>query len=84
MTTSVCGLAKNIITMNLQGFYNEETLNELLDNKQISKMEYIYHHSPEMKEDFVDFCHDSGLEMNESSAQKYMEYRRALEETADV
>lgn len=70
--------------MELQGFYNEETLNELLDNKQISTMEYIYHHSPEMKEDFVDFCHDSALEINESAAQKYMEYRLTLENTADV
>ena len=36
----------------LNGYYNEEVLQELLYNKKITTLEYVYHHSKERIDDF--------------------------------
>ena len=70
--------------MELQGFINEGTLNELLDNEKISTLEYIWHHSQEMKDDFMEFCHARHFPVNEKMALKYMDYRLELENNGDI
>lgn len=70
--------------MELHGFYKEETLNELLQENKISRLEYIYHHSQEMKEDFEQFCKERELSQNNEAAQQFAEYRLDLEDTADI
>ncbi len=59
--------------MELNGFYNEEELAELLDRNEITKKDFITHHSPELLKQYEDFCSDFGLEQNEDSAEQFME-----------
>ncbi len=66
----------------LKGFYKQETLEELLFKGNISHLEYIYHHSQEMKDSFKIFCSQNKVEENENSAQLYFEYRLKEEENS--
>ena len=59
--------------MELNGFYNEEELAELLDRNEITRKDFITHHSPELLKQYEDFCSDYGLEQNEDSAEQFME-----------
>ena len=59
--------------MELNGFYNEEELAELLDRNEITKKDFITHHSPELLKQYEDFCSDFGLEQDEDSAEQFME-----------
>lgn len=59
--------------MELIGFYNEEELAELLYHNEITKKDFITHHSPELLKQYEDFCSDYGLEQDEESAEQFME-----------
>lgn len=59
--------------MELNGFYNEEELAELLDRNEITRKDFITHHSPELLKRYEDFCSDFGLEQDEDSAEQFME-----------
>ena len=59
--------------MELNGFYNEEELAELLDRNEITRKDFITHHSPELLKQYEDFCSDFGLEQNEDSADQFLE-----------
>ena len=59
--------------MELNGFYNEEELAELLDRNEITRKDFISHHSPELLKQYEDFCSDFGLEQDEDSAEQFME-----------
>ena len=41
-------MAEDVI-QKLEGFYNEDVLDELLEEGKITNLDYIYHHSEEMK-----------------------------------
>ena len=59
--------------MELNGFYNEEELAELLNRNEITRKDFITHHSPELLKQYEDFCSDFGLEQNEDSAEQFLE-----------
>ena len=59
--------------MELNGFYNEEELAELLDRNEITRKDFITHHSSELLKQYEDFCSDFGLEQDEDSAEQFME-----------
>ena len=59
--------------MELNGFYNEEELAELLDRNEITRKDFITHHSPELLKQYEDFCSDFELEQNEDSAEQFLE-----------
>ena len=59
--------------MELNGFYNEEELAELLDRNEITRKDFITHYSPELLKQYEDFCSDFGLEQNEDSAEQFLE-----------
>lgn len=59
--------------MELNGFYNEEELAELLDRNEITRKDFITHHSPELLKQYEDFCSDFGLEQNDDSAEQFLE-----------
>jgi hypothetical protein len=59
--------------MELNGFYNEEELAELLDRNEITRKDFITHHSPELLKQYEDFCSDFGLEQDEDSAEQFLE-----------
>lgn len=64
----------------LEGYYNEEYLHRLLYDGQISRLEYIYHHSEERKTAFLDYCHKRGLPVTEASAEQFMQHELEEEE----
>lgn len=66
----------------LKGFYKEETLQELLFKGNISRLEYIYHHSQERIDNFKDYCQKRGLQEDETAASNYMDYLLKQEEDA--
>lgn len=66
----------------LKGFYNEETLQELLNDGKISRLEYIYHHSQERIDDFKDYCQKRELQEDEVAANSYMDYLLKQESNA--
>lgn len=57
----------------LQGYYNEETLDELLYKEEITRLDYLYHHSEEKKQQFEEYCQRNDLPVNEDTALKFFQ-----------
>lgn len=68
----------------LEGFYNEDVLEELLYNNKISTLEYIYHHSQERIDDFKKYCQRRGTDETEEAAKAYCNFLLKREENAHV
>ena len=66
----------------LKGFYNEDVLEELLYNGEITRLEYIYHHSQERIDDFKMYCQKRELHENEAAAEAYSEFILKRQENA--
>lgn len=66
----------------LKGFYNEETLQELLYKGNITHLEYIYHHSQEKIDAYKAYCQKRNLQEDESSAVAFCDYLVKSEESA--
>lgn len=70
--------------MDLKGYYSEETLVELFQQERISRLQFVYHHSPERREDFINFCRERGLQENETAAELYTDAQLELENKGDI
>ena len=66
----------------LKGFYNEDTLQELLFKGNITQLEYIYHHSQEKIDAYKAYCQKRGLQEDEASAESFSDSLLKKEETA--
>lgn len=64
----------------LEGFYNDETLKPMLYNGEITTLDYVYHQSEQMKQQYITYCQERGLEQNEKSAQTFLEWSLNQEE----
>ena len=64
----------------LEGFYNDDTLKPMLHNGEITTLDYVYHQSEQMKEQYIDYCKKRGLQQNEKSAQTFLEWSLNHEE----
>lgn len=54
----------------------EEQLNELLDGKEITHLEYIARHSKEMREEYAEYCKYNGFSVEEEeSAEAFLKWR---------
>lgn len=59
----------------LEGYYDELQLQEMLNNGEIKKIDYILHHDENMTEDYRDFCKKGHLEYgSDTSADVYFSY----------
>ena len=67
---------------NLEGFYSENELQEMLHNGDINHLQYVCHHSEERKIAFVSFCGERGLSADDKAAQQFVEYQLNQEEKA--
>ena len=67
---------------NLNGFYNEEDLEELLFKGEITRLEFIYHHSQERIDDFKAYCQKRGLQEDEAAAEAYSDFILKRQENA--
>ena len=70
--------------MELQGYYPEESLIEWIQNGDITKRQFHFHHSLERRRAFVEFCERSHLEMNDDAATQFDEYLLRKEELEDL
>ena len=66
----------------LNGFYNEDVLEELLYNGKITQLEAIYHHSQERIDDFKTYCQKRGLQEDEAAAEAYSDFILKHQENA--
>ena len=53
-------------------FYNEDVLDELLEEGKITNLDYIYHHSEKMKSNYAEYCGEDKLEQNEETAGAFL------------
>ena len=60
------------VRQKLEGFYNEDVLDELLEEGKITNLDYIYHHSEEMKSNYAEYCGEDKLEQNEETAGAFL------------
>lgn len=68
----------------LDGYYKEETLIELFQEQKITRCQLIWHHSPERRQEFIDFCSERGLQQDEKAAELFTEEQLKLQEEADI
>lgn len=68
----------------LDGYYKEETLIELFQEKKITRCQLICHHSPERRQEFIDFCSERELQQDERAAELFTEEQLRLQEEADI
>lgn len=66
--------------MKLEGYYNEEVLEELLYKEEISRLEFIYHHSKERIDEYKEYCQKRKLKEDEMSAEAFCDYLLRKEE----
>jgi len=56
-------------------YLSEEQLVELFQQHQINWVQYVEHHSEEMKNDYKEYCLDNDLDRkSEQSARLYLEH----------
>ena len=60
------------VRQKLEGFYNEDVLDELLEEGKITNLDYIYHHSEKMKSNYAEYCSEDKLEQNEETAGAFL------------
>jgi hypothetical protein len=64
----------------LEGFYNDDTLKPMLHNGEITTLDYVCHQSEQMKQQYIDYCKERGLQQDEKSAHTFLEWSLNLEE----
>ncbi len=62
--------------------YTESELVQMYQNEEISLLEFVNLHSDGWKEDFEDFCERENLEINEQSAEDFLDWKDKLLEDA--
>ena len=67
-----------------QEYYSED---ELIERKQndpkFGWFDYVYHFSPEWREEYIEFCRQRGMEIeSEMNALAYIAFREDLEDEA--
>ena len=59
----------------LEGYYDEIQLQEMMIKGEIKKIDFILHHDESMTEDYRDFCKKNHLEYgSDSSADVYFSH----------
>ena len=65
---------------NLEGFHDEEELQQLLFDGEINHLSYVFHHSEEKKMAFLDYCNKNGLQEDDAAAQQFLKAELQEEE----
>lgn len=56
-------------------YYSEEELIEKVQNGEYGWLDYINHHSPEWQEEYEQFCKERSLQIDEDSAEIFLEWK---------
>ena len=70
--------------INLKGYYREDILIGLFREGQISRCQLICHHSPERRQQFIDFCMENRLQQDEKAAELFADKRLSLEQDIET
>lgn len=65
--------------MELNGYYSEVTLNNLLYEGKIGSLEFVTHLDKETELAFNIFCKNRGLDRDEKAAESFLKEQRARE-----
>lgn len=62
--------------MNANNTKSEEDVIEQMQNGEMTYVEYIMQHDEDVRDEYEQYCHDNGLELeSEDSAMAFIEYR---------
>ena len=74
--------------MEIIGFHSESELIDLLQENKINHLDFVTHLTPELYDEFMNFCSDQEIEKDESAAILFLEERQRIFneafETSDV
>ena len=56
----------------LKGFYNINILQKMLYEGQITRLDYVMHHTEEDRQALLDFCQERKIEADDDAAGQYM------------
>ncbi len=63
-------------------YYDEEVLIEKMENGEYGWLDYVNHFSPEWQEEFIQYCKEQALDMNNESAEKFVSFKNGQLEAA--
>lgn len=64
-------------------YYPEDELVLKVQSGEYGWLDYINHHSPEWQEEYIEFCNERNLVVNEESAEDFIEWKGELVETGE-
>ena len=64
-------------------YYPEDELVQKVQSGEYGWLDYINHHSPELQEEYTEFCNERNLVVNEESAEDFIEWKGELVETGE-
>ena len=74
--------------MEIIGFHSESELIDLLQENKINHLDFVTQMTPELSDEFTNFCSDQEIEKDESAAILFLEERQRIFneafETSDV
>lgn len=74
--------------MEIIGFHSESELIDLLQENKINHLNFVTHLTPELSDEFANFCSDQEIEKDESAAILFLEERQRIFneafETSDI
>jgi len=70
--------------INLKGYYREDILIGLFQEGKISRCQLVCHHSPERRQQFVDFCKERYLQQDEAAAEQFADELMKLEQEGEI
>lgn len=70
--------------IDLKGYYREDILIGLFQEGKISRCQLICHHSPERRQQFVDFCNENNLQQDEEAAELFAEKQLKIEQNSEI
>lgn len=63
-------------------YYSEDILVAKVQSGEFTMVDYINHHSPEWKEEYIAYCRKRALGMDEDSAKAFLDFKEEQMEEA--
>ncbi len=67
-----------------KNFYPEDVLVQKMQDEKKGWLYYVSHHSPELEEEYLDYCESRRLTICDESAASFLDYREKQMEDAMV
>ena len=63
-------------------YYSEDILVAKVQSGEFTMVDYINHHSPEWKEEYIAYCRKNSIGMDEDSAMAFLDFKEEQMEEA--